>query len=126
MIFWGLEAYSLQTDNLALQYAMILLAAVTSNMSLPPALAWPMDCLKGSTAIAVAPAIVVGVGNTGGILGPQLFGISMTYTGNYTWAAVGMAISCFLGVVFSTLLRMKVKKDTIEEEVPLTTREGTF
>jgi len=119
MIFWGLEAYSLGTDNMPFQYSMILLASVTSNMSLPAALAWPMDYLKGSTAFAVAPAIVVGVGNIGGIVGPQIFGLSYSFTGSYSWAAMGMSIICFLGVIFSTLVWIKVKRDAIEGEEEL-------
>jgi len=119
MIFWGLEAYSLGTDNMPLQYSMILLASVTSNMSLPVALAWPMDYLKGSTAFAVAPAIVVGVGNIGGIVGPQVFGLSYSFTEGYSWAAMGMSITCFLGVILSTSLWVKVRRDAIEGEEEL-------
>jgi len=116
MIFWGIEAYSLQTDNIALQYIMIYLAAVCSYMVIPTALAWPLDWLSGSTAIAVAPAIVVGVGNIGGIVGPQLFGLSATLTGDYTWACLAMSLSCFLGVLSSTWLWVLIRKDAIDEE----------
>jgi len=113
---WGLEAYSLESSNLALQYTMIIIGSSCSTMAAPVAIIWPMDFLVGSTAAAIAPAIIVGIGNLGGIIGPQLFGLSQSYTYSYTWGAVAMAVCSFLSIIFSTSLRIVLRRAEWKEE----------
>jgi len=118
LICWGIEAYSLETDNIALQYSMCIIATIASTMGSPVALVWPLDFTVGSTTAAVAPGIIVGIGNLGGIIGPQLFGISKTFGGSYTWGALSMALCCFLCILLSTIqwVKLKAYKSNEEEE----------
>lgn len=112
IIFWSLEAYSLTNSNIGFQYSMIIGAAFTSMMTTPISLIWPLDFIQGSTISAVAPGIIVGIGNIGGIIGPQIFGISYTYSGTYVWAAVAMAISSFLSCILSYILYLHTQHPT--------------
>jgi len=104
LLFWGLEAYSLETEMLPLQYTMVILGASCSVMTVPITVIWPMDFMVGSTTAAVVPAIIIGIGNLGGIIGPQLFGLTYGITSNYTWGVTCMSICSFLSIVFATAL----------------------
>jgi len=125
LVAWGLEAYSLESNNLALQYTMIIFGTFTSTMAAPVAIIWPMDFMIGSTAAAIAPGIIVGIGNLGGIIGPQLFGLSQTLDGTYTWGALSMAIVSFIAIVLSTALWMVLKRSTLEEEYLLQNQKNS-
>jgi sugar phosphate permease len=116
LVCWGFVAYSLETDNIALQYTMIIFATFTSCCSAPVAIIWPMDFMVGSTAAAIAPAMIVGIGNLGGIIGPQIFGLSMTLGNTYTWGALCVAFFSFLAVVLSTTQWILLKKSSSKEE----------
>jgi len=125
LVAWGLEAYSLETNNLGLQYTMIIFGTFTSTMAAPVAIIWPMDFMIGSTAAAIAPGIIVGIGNLGGIIGPQLFGLSQTLDGTYTWGALSMAIVSFIAIVLSTAQWMVLKRSTLEEEYLLQNQKNS-
>jgi len=111
LLFWGLEAYSLETSIIPLQYSMVILGAACTNMAVPITVIWPMDFMVGSTAAAVVPAIIIGIGNIGGIIGPQLFGLTFKITNNYTWGVTCMSICSFLSIVFATGLWIVIKND---------------
>jgi ACS family tartrate transporter-like MFS transporter len=116
IIFWGFVAYSLETMELPLQYVMILLGSCASTMGGPITLIWPMDILRGSTAAAIAPGMIVGIGNIGGIIGPQIFSISQNETGTYSWAALAMGVSSFLSICLTTALWIVLKRNEMNEE----------
>jgi len=116
IIFWGLEAYSLEQDNLAFQYIILILASLSTSMAGPISVIWPMDFLVGSTTAAIAPAMIIGIGNLGGIIGPQIFGLSYMRTKTYTWGPLALAVCSFLSIVFATGLWIVLKREKLNEE----------
>jgi len=114
LIAWCILSYGLTTDSIGLQYSMIIIAGSTSIMATPITIVWPLDFIQGSTISAVAPAIVVGVGNIGGIIGPNMFGLSYTYAGSYVWAGVAMAISSLLSCLLAVGLEYTLRKQKVD------------
>jgi ACS family 4-hydroxyphenylacetate permease-like MFS transporter len=100
LLAWGALAWSTEVSApVGVKYVSVLVATAGCNMCVSVALAWCSEFEKGGTAIVIISAMVVGSGNIGGIVGPQIFGLSIGETGKYTWAAVAMVGSCFLGFV---------------------------
>jgi len=95
---------------------MVICGALTTNMACPITVVWPMDWIQGSTSAAVVPAIIIGTGNLGGIIGPQIFGISYDELGTYTWAVTFMGFCSFLSIVLATALRLVLKRDEVKRE----------
>jgi len=120
MISWCLVALNL--SNIVAKYIVLLFSSVCCHVMLPVILAWTTDITKGQTSVATATAIIVGFGNIGGAVGPQIFGISFTSTGSYAWAADAMAFAAALSVFGSFLLwfllrRYGNSKDYVDVDV---------
>jgi len=84
--------------------------------NVPITLIWPMDFIKGATVAAITPAIIVGMGNLGGIIGPQIFGASETLAGTYIWAAMTMGICEAIACVLSTVLWYRLKRSEKDDD----------
>jgi len=64
-----------------LGYAGLFFAVSGATALIPITIAWLTDALKKGPEIAVYTAVVVSVGNLGGIVGPQVYGLVGQYVG---------------------------------------------
>eukprot|EP01124_Arcella_intermedia_P012590 TRINITY_DN18956_c0_g1_i1.p1 TRINITY_DN18956_c0_g1~~TRINITY_DN18956_c0_g1_i1.p1 ORF type:complete len:495 (-),score=96.53 TRINITY_DN18956_c0_g1_i1:9-1424(-) len=134
LVGWGVASYTLlhsektgelPTALLVVQYISIMLASAATNMSFPVILTWTTEYLPaGSYELSLASAVLVGVGNIGGVLGPQVITICRDLAPEgegYGWAATALALTGFLSAVFSTGVWLITKKryHDIKEEIPL-------
>lgn len=101
-----------------LSYAAMYFATGTTATCIPIALSWVSSSIQGSTQVAVATAMVVGVGNIGGIVGPNLYGFLYIENedgedgesdGSYVLGHMAMTIILFCNVLLALLLNKTVK-----------------
>jgi len=99
-----LLAFSLEGDNLGLQYTAAGLATAAQHSIKPPFLAYTTISMKSSTSVAVATAAVIGVGNLAGYVGPQFMAYSKAELGTYSIGLYVGAGFMFLAVIGCVLL----------------------
>eukprot|EP01123_Difflugia_compressa_P002136 TRINITY_DN1285_c2_g2_i1.p1 TRINITY_DN1285_c2_g2~~TRINITY_DN1285_c2_g2_i1.p1 ORF type:complete len:389 (-),score=45.91 TRINITY_DN1285_c2_g2_i1:50-1186(-) len=123
LLAWGLEIYSLYTDYTWLQYTALVIATAAGYAGTPVFLTWmteiKIDKEESHTVLAVSSAIIIGLGNVGGIVGPLLFGWSFTLSNTYVWGCVGICAGYVIGLFFVFLLwsmERKTIQNTKQEE----------
>ena len=84
-------------------------AAAQSNM--PIILSWLSDAVHAPSRFAIASAFVVSCGNLGGIIGPQLYGLSVSRDSqgapSYIYGHAAVTVDCFLLVLIALLIKYR-------------------
>eukprot|EP01100_Stratorugosa_tubuloviscum_P008116 TRINITY_DN3382_c0_g1_i1.p1 TRINITY_DN3382_c0_g1~~TRINITY_DN3382_c0_g1_i1.p1 ORF type:complete len:495 (+),score=207.23 TRINITY_DN3382_c0_g1_i1:646-2130(+) len=114
-IGFALLSWSAMQQFSTLSYAAMFLTAPFTNSLIPIILAWLNNSMQSSTANATAAGLVVGFGNLGGIVGPNLY--SLLYIepstelprGSFALAHMAMAIILISCSIVAFFLRLKLK-----------------
>eukprot|EP01124_Arcella_intermedia_P016233 TRINITY_DN22833_c0_g1_i1.p1 TRINITY_DN22833_c0_g1~~TRINITY_DN22833_c0_g1_i1.p1 ORF type:complete len:458 (-),score=104.96 TRINITY_DN22833_c0_g1_i1:66-1439(-) len=110
MVGWGLTSFSMLQPSsssntfLPLQYISLILAASCIRMTSPVFLTWSTEYLtSGSYELTITAAVFVATGNIGGIVGPQIISMAVTFAESeylaYGWGLFGFTMTAFLAVV---------------------------
>jgi len=112
-------------SNPALQLLMACVGAACMWGSKPILFAWMSYAMPGSKAVGIA--LVIAVGNCGGLLGPPIMGWFMTHTGSYSGGILIVALCEGIFAFFIVLINREVNRGSFafeaapvqSEEVPL-------
>lgn len=125
LAFIGLTVATYFEHNEA-SYAAMYFATAGSATCIPIALSWMTSAISGSTQVATATAMVVGLGNIGGIVGPNLYGFLFvpdedgSGDGSYVYGHLAMTIililNTFLGLAIKFLVKPMPANQLMERE----------
>ena len=106
-------------------YAAMYAATASVATCVPLCLSWMTTTVSGSTQVATATALVVGIGNIGGIVGPNLYGFlfipaeTEDKDGSYVMGHLAMTIFLLCNTFLAFAIKMLVKPVHVEERDPL-------
>lgn len=107
-------------DIMPLAYVSVAFGLSATSSGLPILLAWFSEVMDGDAMLAVATAWIIGFGNLGGIVGPNMYGLLATKNDqgetSYVWGHAAATINCgiFVCILLGILwVRRRRKPDFV-------------